>query len=404
MVAELSLGARIRALRERAGIKSQELAAELGIDPSAMSNIERDKRAVKTEELTRIAGVLKVSPLALLERDSLPARMPIAKRHEGVSPLDGDAYRSLINLVELHQVLAENGIPTHPRLDDVPIVDEDAWRRSADELATWARHYLDWPTVGDDRFVELAESIEGRLRVDVSVEEYADDSLIGAAVTDDGFPLIFVNAIQLAPRALFTLAHELGHLLSRHSEAVEVDDSLVGSTPGERFANAFAASFLMPEEDVLQSIAEFGRTAESLARMVDDFGVSLETIIYRLHNLQIIDAHGRDQLKSVGWQGLLAALKSSNKESAIELRRKLVARLGTRPERRPPVWLLERALDGFDLGFISIRPIADFAGEDADDLLERAMSASTAHDIICRNYEPSGGRPSDEKLFEESPF
>ena len=71
-------------------MQAQALAAAIGIDPSAMSNIERGKRAVKANELVSIARALRISPLAILEPDSLPARMPLAPRSEGGTLQDGD--------------------------------------------------------------------------------------------------------------------------------------------------------------------------------------------------------------------------------------------------------------------------------------------------------------------------
>jgi Zn-dependent peptidase ImmA (M78 family)/DNA-binding XRE family transcriptional regulator len=403
-VTDPSLGARIRALRERAGIQSQELAATIGLDPSAMSNIERDKRAVKTEELARIAQALKVSPLAVLEPTSLPARMPVAARRDGLSPLEGRAYANLLRLTELHQLLADEGIPALPHLKDAPEVDETAWKRSADALAAWARTRLTVDKSGDERFLDLVEAIEDRLGVDVLIAEYSGDSLAGAAITDETFPLIFVNADQPTPRALFTLAHELGHLLSRHGDAVAVDDTLNGTDSRERVANAFAAAFLMPEPDVRRFIAEYGRTAESLGRMVHGFGVSFETLIYRLHNLQIIDARGRDRLRAIGWQGLLSLLKGSEGEAGIELRKSLVARLTTRPEQRAPVWLLGRALEGFERGVISVRPVAGLLDADPDDLLEHFGVVSQAADIMRADYQPRGAAASDDDLYAGTPF
>src|SRR5262249_15476381 len=55
---DATIGAQVRALRERAGFQSQELAKQVGIDPSAMSNIERRKRSLKSDELAKIAEAL----------------------------------------------------------------------------------------------------------------------------------------------------------------------------------------------------------------------------------------------------------------------------------------------------------------------------------------------------------
>ena len=104
-------------------------------------------------------------------------------------------------------------------------------------------------------------------------------------------------------------------------------------------------------------IDRYGRGAESLARMTYEFGVSFESLIYRLHNLQIINAQGRDRLRSQGWQGLLRAIDEPELSDALEpaVGKSLRVRLGTRPEQHPPGWLTARALAGYRKGTISIR-------------------------------------------------
>src|ERR1700687_39784 len=120
MATAAEVGARIRDLRERAEMQSQQLAAKVGIDPSAMSNIERGKRSVKTDELARIADALGVSPLAILSPDSLLARMPVAARVQVAQLSDGSAVKRLTALAELNEVLSEGGMPPTHKLTHVP--------------------------------------------------------------------------------------------------------------------------------------------------------------------------------------------------------------------------------------------------------------------------------------------
>lgn len=87
---EAEVGARIRRLRESAGLQGQELAERVGLDPTVLSKIENGRRPLKTTELARVAGALRVSPLALLEDNSLLVEMPIAARRAGSSIGDGE--------------------------------------------------------------------------------------------------------------------------------------------------------------------------------------------------------------------------------------------------------------------------------------------------------------------------
>lgn len=392
-----AIGAQIRALRERAGIRSQDLARLVELDPSAMSNIERGKRAVKTDELTRIASALGVSAMAILEPDSLLARLPVAPRAEPGSPVDSPAFLRLTALAELHEVLAEDDILPSPQLDKVPQIDDSSWLRGAEQAAEWAREALGELAYGDERFWSLTKAIEERLGVDVLVQEYADDPLWGASITDRQFPFVFVNARQPTTRALFTLAHELAHVLASDGDVMTLDVDLSAHDNRERFANAFAATFLMPRDDVLGMVEEYGRTAEALARMMLYFGVSYESLIYRLHNLRLINAEGRDQLQARGWRSVVI-------DADPEIKAALLTRLGARPVYKPPRWLTSRAAEGFARGVLSVRPLAGLLGVDPDDLLERiSIMEKDARETMETRFTEGAQDVTDEEAFSGTP-
>jgi Zn-dependent peptidase ImmA (M78 family)/transcriptional regulator with XRE-family HTH domain len=368
------VGSRIRSHREAQGLQAQDLAGRIGLDATALSKIENGKRAVKAEELARIADALRVSPLALLEEAPLLSRLPMAARRAGASITSGRAYAQLLSLTELHVVLAEAGLPTSPHLADVQDVSTLPWLEKADALAAWATTRLTVDARGDLRLAALADCIEQELRVDVIVDEFPDDPLSGAALTDHAFPLLFVNSTHARPRALFTLAHELGHVLLGHiDEGIALDRELASTTEVERTANAFAAMFLMPEQSIAAALDRMGRRTATIVYLAHAFGVSFQTIVYRLHNMREIDAAGRDRLTAFNWQHELARL--SARPEAAQLSRAEIGQLQSRGARRParrlPGLLVSRAIEGFRKGHIGVRPLAALLGENAEDLLER---------------------------------
>lgn len=394
-----SIGARIRELREKAGVQSQELAASLGIDPSAMSNIERGKRAVKTSELAAIASALGVSPLAILATDSLMAQLPVAARATDSGGAIGSAVARLTALAELNELLSQSDeeLAAKPWLDELPAVDGDDWLRSGEELAQWVRQYVlpmaDTPPL--DRFTELAETIERSLGVDVMVDEFPAGEILGASITDRRFPFILVNRNQPITRALFTLAHELGHVLSGDGgEAVTLDVTLTLHTKPEMLANVFAACFLMPSSSVQEEIDMYGITSKALAHMVIRLGVSFESLVYRLHNLGHISAVTRDRLQSQGWPAVLQDLGPDE-------RRRALGRQGMRPERRPPGLLMLRTLAGYQAGVISVRPLASLLDQDPDDLLEAYIRERDSQDIwgeeTSDRASPNGATSAEDR-------
>jgi Zn-dependent peptidase ImmA (M78 family)/transcriptional regulator with XRE-family HTH domain len=407
---DLEVGARIRLVRKAVGLQAQDLAARVGLDPTVISKIENGKRAIKAVELTRIAEALKVSPLALLEDDPVLSDLPLAARRAGPSIARGGAYQRLLSLSELHVVLAGAGIPTSPNLAGVPDVTGLSWLDGATRLADWAVGELPVEP-GDQRLSALATAIEGKLKIDVLIEPYPDDALSGAAITHRSFPLIFVNSEFPQPRSLFTLAHELGHVLAGHADdSITLDRELSGSTDAERMANAFAASYLMPEDYIRKEITDRGRKVSTLAYLTYMLGVSYESLIYRLHNLRLINAEGRDKLKAISWQQLSSRL--NNPELSFGLSRDQIGRLqyrGTmKPASRPPALLLQRASDGYRKGVISIRPLAGLMGLDPEQLLDQIEAdgdiQSCIEEVDSSNYGEIDNTESAEELFGGDPL
>ena len=386
-----SVGGQLRRLREHAGRTTSELAEAAGLDVDVVHNIERGGWDGEAEEVLDLAWALGVSPMAILEPDSLLGRLPVATRTNG-DRVSCATVRRLTSLAEMHHVLSRNhhhaSIPV--QINNAPRQGSSTtWVRHANDLAEWATGCLEFADNGNTRLADLASAIEMRLGVDVMVESREPGAPLGASITDPEFPLILVNADQPTTQALFTLAHELGHVLSQDGCLLHIDRHLQGSTDNERFANGFAAALLMPEPHIHEIISTSGRGPESLAHMLVRFGVSYESLIYRLHNLQIINVHGRDSLKSASWAGLVHALGET------DLTRKLLSTRGTRPERHPPSLLSERCWRGVLAGHVSVNPLAGLLNVDADDLVEGIQSIESGS-TDAMNGDYSSPRDSDE--------
>ena len=395
----MSIGRQIRRLREAAGLKAADLADALGLDASAVSNLEHDRRNVKAEELGAIAQFLGVSQLAILEPDSLLGRLPVAHRTNGDDTASQDSLMRLTALAELHQVLDEGGHPTPSRIGEPPPQDS-GWLQHANALADWAQQRMAPAASGEDRLTELAAAIEANLCVDVMVESLGEEAPLGLSITDSEFSFILVNTDQLRSRALFTLAHELGHVLNSDGATINIDRDLRARSDEERLANAFAAAFLMPEPKLRETIDEYGRGAESLARMLVGFGVSYETLIYRLHNLGIINAEGRVRLRSTRWASLIEFVDND------EIARGLLAARGARPERRPPALLATRCLHGALDGTVGAGPLARLLDLDIDDMIEALNSIGPeAVHAIESDYSAAPRDPPNVaiKSFDEDP-
>jgi Zn-dependent peptidase ImmA (M78 family) len=127
----------------------------------------------------------------------------------------------------------------------------------------------------------------------LGIKAYAtplDEGISGMLVKRAGEdPEIYVHASDSPNRRRFTCAHELGHYYKRSAtgdtawEYVEHRDLLTsaGNNVEEIYANKFAASLLMPREEV-ERLRDEGNGLPTLAYK---FGVSEDAMYYRLVNL-----------------------------------------------------------------------------------------------------------------------
>lgn len=123
------------------------------------------------------------------------------------------------------------------------------------------------------------------LGVDV-IEEAMDDELSGYIEPRQSGWLIGVNAYHHENRQRFTIAHELGHFLLHKPSQRHVDVTFARRSGGkdkiESEADKFAATLLMPEEEVRRAVSE-GLT--SLEKLASKFGVSVLAARFRVQSL-----------------------------------------------------------------------------------------------------------------------
>lgn len=130
----------------------------------------------------------------------------------------------------------------------------------------------------------------------------------GFVMKKDNDTIIFTNTGSRLSREIFTLAHEIGHVIL-HMENAEsfIDDvsTISGRTVDgkEQEANYFAACLLMPADAVerfldleLEKFRKNGLTAMDIARIMLEFNVSFDMALNRLENLGKIDSFQRIKL------------------------------------------------------------------------------------------------------------
>lgn len=109
-------------------------------------------------------------------------------------------------------------------------------------------------------------------------------------------PSVFVNLNTTLSRRAFTLAHELAHLLY-HYHLPSIVCRREGLSPreleAERFANAWAAHFLVPGKALRGAAKRLGELSpETALLLANRFRVSYAFLLFRLQNEGLIEKRG----------------------------------------------------------------------------------------------------------------
>lgn len=286
-----AIGEVLITLRLARGYTQEDLAGLLGVSQPTINRYEHDERQPDEDMLNRIAEVLGVTTDFLCHTGTLRGAMAVDAHMRRRASAKATVWRrqearlneyrmhvsALFEQVSLH---AEQIIPTFDPIDTDP---NDAGRlaRMQWRMPVGPVHNL----VG---WIEAAGCV-------VIVEDFGTPRVDGLSQWISDHPVMLLNARQPVDRLRWTLAHELGHLCL-HSEFI--------STDPEREANAFAAEFLMPAEVIRPQLRNL--TTGRLADLKRQWGVSMQALVERAHQLRTITAEQRTnlykQFSRFGWR------------------------------------------------------------------------------------------------------
>ena len=136
----------------------------------------------------------------------------------------------------------------------------------------------------------------------MNIKVFYDDLSVDGALFKklNSNPLIYVDNKMPINRQRFTIAHELGHYVDRilnsdihyknqsmdEMEFIDKRDSISkqGKDRAEIFANKFAASLLMPKDEIIKATHQ----KIDVATLASIFNVSTEAMYIRMRNLKLI--------------------------------------------------------------------------------------------------------------------
>lgn len=387
---------RLRESRERTGLTQQQVADWLGIRRPGVAEIEAGNRAVKSEELARLATLYGTSISWLAGSDSAPEDRLAAALFRTGEAADSTLRREAHLLGRRCRLLAEAEARMHQPSSALPqYANDTALQDYSDAMAHGrATAYHERLRLQLGVHAPLSDVwgiVEGTgLRV-FPVQLGAQHEVDGLfTVLESNRACVGVNVDKWIFRQIFTVLHEYAHALFDRSIGGDIC-STVQAWPGhhrslyanrELRANQFAAVFLVPREALHRYFENAGKltfrrhappiatglTPFDIVRAQDHFGVSAEMLLWRLQNENAILAHERrDLLKELNARGVTAIARSLGYDWRAR------AQTVTRAQ--------EIALAAYREGHLSLGELSEIIGVDKGDMLHRLAEWGIAQDF-----------------------
>lgn len=295
--------------RERIGYAIPDIAQKLQVKEEKWLSWEKGEQKPTTNQLIRIANYLDRTPaffylnsppdegeplsefrtinnnLLISGSPKLIAAIREAKRNrETLLELYSEQRKTPIQVPSLDMVdgtVQEKGERIRSWLG-ISMSAQNAWRSSSEALTNWKN-------LVEEKDIYVVQFPF----VDV-------DECRGFALSEEPVPIIGINSKDSYNARIFTLIHELAHILYRDS--VLINDSLAGyfgsGRTMEQKCNRLAAEILVPEVELTRKFNAQNFSVREVKRLSRKFRVSGYVMLIRLKAVQLITEEDYRALES----------------------------------------------------------------------------------------------------------
>ncbi len=281
--------------RERSGYTAEAIANALNKQVSIVNDWESGERALTYVQLETLADKYK-RPIAIFffpepPEESNTTENPALRSSDNdhldprIHILLRQAHARQLSLMELN--LGAN--PSEKKIfRDMQAQPTD----SAITLAQQTRMYLNisvdtqvgWNSV-TDALENWRDSVEEN-GIFVFKEAFKDESVDGFCLVHNEFPVVYLNNSRPFVRQIFSLFHELGHLLLGENGITRRTNPTNGNI--ETFCNQFASEFLVPSDDLETQLNSPVYDDNAIKVLATRYKVSRPVILVKLVNSGIL--------------------------------------------------------------------------------------------------------------------
>lgn len=277
------------------GLSPEDVAQALQISEASIAKIVGGELGPTFGQLRKIAKYFNRGVLFFIQHGAVDEENVRTPQFRSLSKQKPDLSPDVKKLIERAERQREVYLDLREDLKADPLPRFRPPETDANKPAEAASAVRRWLKLAErNSFVQTRKAIEDRgVMVLMGVGYYGDwrlpseSPIVGFSTYHERCPLILVKKQRNVGRQLFTLAHELGHLVMHRSSFIDDEDDLLATRGRERQANLFAGHLLVPDR-FLENINTEGQPTDGqalydrLKPWAGRWGVSVEMLILRL--------------------------------------------------------------------------------------------------------------------------
>jgi Zn-dependent peptidase ImmA (M78 family) len=294
--------------RETAGMAVDDVVERMkrkGVTAETVRSWEHGESSPSYTQLERLAYEIYKRPLALFFFPKLPQEETPKQSFRTLPDYEIQRLPTRIRfLIRKGRVMQLNLAELYDNVNPASeqIVRELSFEPgdSSEEMAAVVRRYLgkdlaeqkQWSN-SEEAFNAWRDTLEEH-GVFIFKDAFRVEAFSGFCLYDEQFPIIYVNNSKPINRQIFTLFHELAHLLFRtggiDTRLEDYLDYLKGDSRRiEVLCNRFTGEFLVPGDDFAQRIKGLVIEDTSIQNLADIYHVSREVILRKLIDRKLVN-------------------------------------------------------------------------------------------------------------------
>jgi Zn-dependent peptidase ImmA (M78 family)/DNA-binding XRE family transcriptional regulator len=304
-----ALGELLQQARKKCGMTQSDAAKVIDVARTTIVAIEKGERRLKATELIKLARAYGrsvsefVRPRPVVQPFEMQFRAAY-QRSEGeeaqIEPtirLLEEFCRNYLELEEIMDAPLPQNYPPEYEVTNMPI------KAAAESIAIAERQRLG---LGDSPISRLRDILERDVGLRIFYLEmppkysgvYSYDEKLGGCIA--------INANHPEERRRWSLAHEYLHFLAhRRKPVLDFEGQYQRIPESERLADTFPKYFLMPTSSLLKRFNDMYRSHEKftpthLFTLAHYYGVSVEALLYRLEEMELVPSGTWERLRDRG--------------------------------------------------------------------------------------------------------